>query len=262
MGGVCGTLRYSGDAGSSTEAVGGLYWRLEESIKDLESRTGNVMGADGSIFSVRRATYPDFPDSVQDDFTVSMNVIFCGRRLTRRQDALAYEGLVSSSREEFRRKVRIAARAYHTHMHLRPGLRRMGWLDRYKYGSHKLLRWHSATWLALGAVALAVAVAGQLGILALGIAVAAAAHPGRRHRVARSRSVRPAARAPPRSRRHELGCVAGEARQDLRHLAASASVKRRLTKRSVVSRRSLTLAPQPPGSRCCTWARQLKFVSA
>ena len=175
VGGVCGTLRYSSDGGSSTEVVGGLYWRLEESIKDLESRTGNVMGADGSIFSVRRASYPDFPDSVQDDFTVSMNVIFGGRRLTRRHDALAYEQLVSSSREEFRRKVRIAARAYHTHMHLRPGLKRMTSVDRYKYASHKILRWHSATWLALAVVALAVGVAGQLGLAALGVSIAVVA---------------------------------------------------------------------------------------
>ena len=32
-----------------TAATGSLYWRLEERIKEFESRTGSVMGADGSI---------------------------------------------------------------------------------------------------------------------------------------------------------------------------------------------------------------------
>jgi cellulose synthase/poly-beta-1,6-N-acetylglucosamine synthase-like glycosyltransferase len=172
VGGICGTLLYSAsDEGTSTETVGGLYWRLEEVIKSLESRTGNVMGADGSIFSVRREVYPDFPDTVQDDFTVSMSAVFAGRRLVRRQDAKAYEAQVSSSREEFRRKVRIAARAYHTHLHLRRCVKQLGALDRYKYVSHKLLRWHSATFLCLGIVALAVVVAGAFGLAVLGLCV-------------------------------------------------------------------------------------------
>ena len=174
VGGICGTLHYTAETGSSTEAVGGLYWRLEEVVKDLESRTGNVMGADGSIFSVRRVLYPAFPDTVQDDFTVSMSAVLAGRRLVRRHDALATEALVSSSSEEFRRKIRIAARAYHTHLHLRPGVRRLGRLDRYKYVSHKMLRWHGATFLALGAVALAVGLVGQLGRTGLSVVLVAA----------------------------------------------------------------------------------------
>ncbi len=176
VGGVCGKLLYSTSSeGTSTESVGGLYWRLEEVIKDRESRTGNVMGADGSIFAVRRELYPDFPDTVQDDFTVSMSAVFAGRRLVRRADARAFETLVSSSSEEFRRKVRIAARAYHTHLHLRGGVKQLGPLDRYKYVSHKLLRWHSATFLGLGAILLAIAVAGAFGPVALAVAVGAAA---------------------------------------------------------------------------------------
>ncbi|GAB3991763.1 glycosyltransferase [Nocardioides marmoraquaticus] len=171
VGGVCGRLVYTSSAdATSTETVGGLYWRLEESTKAWESRTGNVMGADGSIFSVRTALYPDFPDTVQDDFTVSMNVLFAGRRLVRDPGALARESLVTASDEEFRRKVRIAARAFHTHRHLRPGLRRLSGLDRYKYVSHKVLRWHAATSLLTCAVA-TVLLAGLL-LPPLGLALA------------------------------------------------------------------------------------------
>lgn len=153
VGGVLGSLHYIGAEGSATAAVGSLYWRIEERLKDEESRTGNVLGADGSIFSIRRALYPEFPDSVLDDLTVSMAVIFAGRRLVKAQDVIARERLVTGRNDEYRRKVRIAARAWHTHSHLRPQLRRMAMIDRFKYGSRKILRWFGGLFILTGALA-------------------------------------------------------------------------------------------------------------
>ena len=153
VGGVCGTLKYLGEGTSATASVGGLYWRLEERIKAAESRSGNVMGADGSIFSVRRELYPSFPDTVLDDMTVSMAVVFAGKRLIKVEDVVAYERLVSARSEEFRRKMRIAARAYHTHRHLAPKLGKMAAIDVFKYVSHKVLRWFGGLFLMMGALA-------------------------------------------------------------------------------------------------------------
>lgn len=177
VGGVCGTLRYLGSGASPTAAVGGLYWRLEEKIKAEESRTGNVMGADGSIFSLRRELYPDFPDTVLDDLTVSMAAVFAGRRLIKVEDVIAYERLVVARAEEFRRKTRIAARAYHTHLYLRPQLLRMAALDRFKYTSRKVLRWFGGLFLIAGAVflvALAAAISPFLGAASVLILLVAA----------------------------------------------------------------------------------------
>jgi cellulose synthase/poly-beta-1,6-N-acetylglucosamine synthase-like glycosyltransferase len=159
VGGVCGVLQYSGDAESSTAYVGGRYWRLEEKIKALESATGNVMGADGSIFAIRRSLYPDFPTTVLDDLTVSMECVFRGLRLIRAHDVVAYERLVSSSKDEFARKVRIASRAYHTHLYLRSRLKRMSPVDRYKYISHRLVRWWGGPLLLVGTVLMLIGVA-------------------------------------------------------------------------------------------------------
>jgi cellulose synthase/poly-beta-1,6-N-acetylglucosamine synthase-like glycosyltransferase len=153
VGGVLGSLHYAGTEKSATAGVGGLYWRIEEALKDAESRTGNVMGADGSIFSVRRALYPEFPDDVLDDLTVSMAVVFAGKRLIKARDVVAHEGLVAQRADEYRRKVRIAARAWHTHRHLRPQLARMAGLDRFKYASRKIVRWFGAAWMLVGGAA-------------------------------------------------------------------------------------------------------------
>ncbi|MEL3953310.1 glycosyltransferase [Stenotrophomonas bentonitica] len=151
VGGVCGALHYLGADGSSTAAVGGLYWRLEERIKDLESRSGSVMGADGSIFSIRAELYPEFPDTVLDDFTVSMSVVFNGLRLIKSNAVIAYEQLVSSRGDEFARKVRIAARAYHTHSELTSKRRKLSLANRFRYFSHKTLRWFGGAFLLAGA---------------------------------------------------------------------------------------------------------------
>lgn len=178
VGGVCGTLRYLGEGASATASVGGLYWRLEERIKAAESRSGNAMGADGSIFSVRRALYPSFPDTVLDDMTVSMSVVFAGKRLIKVEDVIAYERLVSARSEEFRRKMRIAARAYHTHRHLAPQLGQMAAVDVFKYVSHKVIRWFGGVFLLLGVLAfvgLALSVSWLVGGLCLAAVLGVAA---------------------------------------------------------------------------------------
>jgi cellulose synthase/poly-beta-1,6-N-acetylglucosamine synthase-like glycosyltransferase len=168
VGGVLGSLHYVGKGESATASVGSLYWRIEERLKDDESRTGNVLGADGSIFSIRRELYPDFPDSVLDDLTVSMAVVFAGKRLVKARDVIARERLVTGRSDEYRRKVRIAARAWHTHAHLRPQLRSMGALDRFKYASRKIVRWFGGLFILTGALAAVVLAARFSPALAFG----------------------------------------------------------------------------------------------
>jgi hypothetical protein len=91
--------------------------------------------------------------SILDDLTVSMAVVFAGRRLVKARDVIARERLVTGRRDEYRRKVRIAARAWHTHRHLRPQLRRMAAVDRFKYASRKIVRWFGGLFILAGAIA-------------------------------------------------------------------------------------------------------------
>lgn len=150
VGGVCGVLQYVDVEGTPTASAGGLYWQLEELLKTLESRTGNVMGADGSIFSIRRSLYPAFPDTVLDDMTVSMAVVFGARRLVKDPLVIARECLVASREDDVRRRIRISMRSFHTHLWLRPQLRAMPIGDRWRWWSHRYLRWHGAHLLLLG----------------------------------------------------------------------------------------------------------------
>lgn len=137
---VCGHLRYL-DPHGPTARNGALYWRLEETIRQLESDTGSVVGADGSLYAVRRDLWPAVPEDLIDDFYVPMMVRFAGLRVVRAADVVAYERSAEDRGDEFRRKVRIACQAFNVHRRLWSRIGAQGGLDRYKYVSHKLLKW-------------------------------------------------------------------------------------------------------------------------
>ena len=189
VGCVCGHLRYIDPlSATSTAATGSLYWRLEEHIKALESATGSVMGADGSIFALRRSLHRPPPPHLIDDMFVSLSVLCDGARIVRVADAIAYEASVSRPAEEFRRKIRIACQAFNVNRALWDRLMRLPAVDRYKYVSHKLLRWLSIYLLATSAafalltilIAAGVAAGGLAALVALaGIFLVSTAQRGR-----------------------------------------------------------------------------------
>ncbi|HEY5809911.1 MAG TPA: glycosyltransferase family 2 protein [Povalibacter sp.] len=157
IGCVCGNLNYVNAGSSVTASSGSLYWRFEEALKRLESQTGSMMGADGSIFAVRRELRHVPPDHIIDDMYVSLMVLADGHRVVQVSDVRAYEESVSCATEEFGRKVRISCQAFNVHRLIWPRLRRMDALTQYKYVSHKLVRWVSIYFLAMAAITFAAA---------------------------------------------------------------------------------------------------------
>jgi Flp pilus assembly protein TadB len=101
-----------------------------------------------------------------------------GHRLIQARDVRAYEESVTHSGEEFKRKVRIACQAFNVHRLIWPKLRRLDALTRYKYLSHKYLRWLSIYFLGAAALALlgALLVLNQIALAAALVAAAAAVY--------------------------------------------------------------------------------------
>jgi cellulose synthase/poly-beta-1,6-N-acetylglucosamine synthase-like glycosyltransferase len=181
IGCVCGSLIYTNGCASATASSGSAYWRFEETIKRLEMESGSIIGADGSAFAIRRSLHQPPPDHIIDDLYVSLKVLCNGFRVIQARDALAYEESVVSSREEFRRKTRIACQAFNVHRLLWPQLRRLDGITLYKYISHKLIRWFSIYLLTAAALAFeaAVIVAGHAPLAAaLMVCIAAALYLG------------------------------------------------------------------------------------
>ena len=171
IGCVCGHLIYVNPDESSTAAVGSTYWRLEEKIKELEVSTGSTMGADGSIFAIRRALFREVPHDIIDDYFTSFSILCDGKRVGRAPELRAHERGAKERSEEFRRKMRIACRSFNAHRLMWPRLRRLPALDLYKYVSHKLLRWFSVVWLLLASLS-GLAFAHTLGLLSVAIVLA------------------------------------------------------------------------------------------
>jgi cellulose synthase/poly-beta-1,6-N-acetylglucosamine synthase-like glycosyltransferase len=149
VGCVCGHLTYVNPEASATAKVGSTYWALEEHIKQLESDTGSVMGADGSLFAIRRELFRTVPPDIFDDMFTSFSILCDGWRVVRAPDVRAFEEQAVASQDEFYRKIRIGCASFNVHRLLWPRLRRLDWISFYKYMSHKLLRWVVAYNLAL-----------------------------------------------------------------------------------------------------------------
>jgi cellulose synthase/poly-beta-1,6-N-acetylglucosamine synthase-like glycosyltransferase len=147
IGCVCGQLSYTNAGASVTASVGTFYWRFEEALKSLEQDTGSVMGADGSLFAIRKSLHRAPPPHIIDDMYVSFMVLLQGYRIIQSRQARAYEQSASSAAEEFGRKSRIGCQAFNVHRLMWPALKRMDALTVYKYVSHKLLRWLSIYFL-------------------------------------------------------------------------------------------------------------------
>jgi cellulose synthase/poly-beta-1,6-N-acetylglucosamine synthase-like glycosyltransferase len=181
VGCVGGKLTYVDAATTPTAAAGSLYWRMDQRIKELESRTGSIMGAAGAIFAVRRSLHRAPPPDIIEDLYVSLAVLCEGHRVVFAPDAVGYEEMVSRPAEEFRRRIRIACQSVNVHRLLRPRLAALSALDRYKYVSHKMMRWMTVYLLGASAVctALGLALAGAWAVLAVllasGLAVPLAA---------------------------------------------------------------------------------------
>ena len=120
------------------------YYSLEWLLQEKSSSLWSMVGADGAMYALRRELFRPCPeDTIIEDFIIPMSVVRQGRRTVFEPLAIGWEKGPAGLREEFRRKVRIAAgsmqgllrgNAWPVHAPLRC------W---FVFLSHKLLRWLS-----------------------------------------------------------------------------------------------------------------------
>lgn len=113
VGGVCGNQRNLGGTGAL--ALGEtLYWEYDKLLKRMESLTGSIVAADGSIYAIRRSLWERVPAGVTDDFFISTAVVAAGRRLVFADAARAVETPLERTGDHFTRRVRITQQAMHS----------------------------------------------------------------------------------------------------------------------------------------------------
>ncbi|RWY50311.1 glycosyltransferase family 2 protein [Mucilaginibacter gilvus] len=144
VGCVAGEKRVQIDTNADASAAGeGFYWKYESALKKWDSELYSVVGAAGELFSVRRNLYQDVePDTVLDDFMISMLIAAKGFRIIYEPEAYALETASENVSEELKRKIRIAAGGMQSILRLLPLLLSFKYpLLSFQYVSHRVLRW-------------------------------------------------------------------------------------------------------------------------
>lgn len=118
------------------------YYSLEWAVHAASTQIHSMVGCDGAMYMLRRELFRVTPpDTLIEDFVQALAVVRQGRRMIYEPHAVACEEGPQTLREEYRRKVRIAAGA------AQALLRGNGWPAGAPlrfwalWFSHKFLRW-------------------------------------------------------------------------------------------------------------------------
>jgi cellulose synthase/poly-beta-1,6-N-acetylglucosamine synthase-like glycosyltransferase len=132
-------LREDGhDAGA--KAIGGLYWRYEQWIRNCEAKVDSPLGVYGGFYAIRRKLASALPEgTILDDMLQPLSVIRQGYRSVVDVRARVYDIWPKSLRGEFHRKVRTLAGNFQL-LQLAPWLLSGHNRLRFELISHKLMR--------------------------------------------------------------------------------------------------------------------------
>ena len=143
VGCVAGEKRVEIQAEQGATAGEGIYWKYESALKRLDYRLYSAVGAAGELFAIRTSLFEQMPpDTLLDDFILSLRIAMRGYKIAYSKEAYALESASLNMREEEKRKVRISAGGLQSVWRLR------GLLNMFRYGilsfqyiSHRVLRW-------------------------------------------------------------------------------------------------------------------------
>ena len=152
VGCVSGEKRiFSHETDTASGSGEGFYWKYESLLKKWDSELYSVVGAAGELFAIRTSLWQEVePDTLLDDFVISLRVAMHGYTIKYDPEAYAIESASSDIQEELKRKIRISAGGIQSVIRLK------GLLNIFKYGilsfqyiSHRVLRWMVSPFLLL-----------------------------------------------------------------------------------------------------------------
>jgi cellulose synthase/poly-beta-1,6-N-acetylglucosamine synthase-like glycosyltransferase len=147
---VDSNMRHRGLKNSGISLQENAYISREVKIKYNEGILwGTMMGPFGGCYALRKELYRNVPSQfLVDDFFINMEIFASKHMAILEPEAIVYEDVSNSLREEFRRKIRIAVGNFQNLKYFSatlfsntPGLS-------FSYISHKVLRWLGPFFLA------------------------------------------------------------------------------------------------------------------
>lgn len=131
------------DANNATVSGEGLYWRYESWLKQQETVFYTVVGAAGELFAFKKELFVPIPaHAVTDDFFLSLSVNMQGKKVAYAADAISTEAASLSLKDEWNRKLRIAAGGIQSLLLVKKALNPFRYpVLSFQFFSHRVLRW-------------------------------------------------------------------------------------------------------------------------
>jgi len=168
VGAVAGEKRIQVDEKADASSAGeGFYWKYESRLKKWDYELYSNVGAAGELFSIRTALYqPVESDTIIDDHMIAMRIAENGYIIAYEPDAYAMETASADTKEELKRKIRIAAGGIQSIFRLKKAANPFHYpLLTFQYISHRVLRWTITPFLLLLAFVLNILIVAQTGLL-------------------------------------------------------------------------------------------------
>lgn len=144
VGAVAGEKRIMVEASADASSAGeGFYWKYESALKKWDYELYSNVGAAGELFSIRRALYqPVESDTIIDDHMIAMRIAEKGFIIAYEPGAYAQETASANTKEELKRKIRIAAGGLQSILRLKKAANPFNnAVLTFQYISHRVLRW-------------------------------------------------------------------------------------------------------------------------
>lgn len=120
----------------------GLYWRYESFLKKMDSDFKSIIGANGSIFLIRRELFTEVDPQSVDDFERTLIVLKEGYLAAYEPLAIVTEEETEKASQEISRKIRIITQEWHAMQRNRSLLNPFRFPEiSFILFSHKLIRW-------------------------------------------------------------------------------------------------------------------------
>ncbi|MFH2145336.1 MAG: glycosyltransferase family 2 protein [Candidatus Omnitrophota bacterium] len=148
IGAALGKLVISNPKKSAASTGESVYKKYEGILRRYNSYLRSVLGADGSIFGIRRELYFPIDPDHGDDFELTVRILLKGYGVVFEPEAVSYEQASDTLASEVKRKIRIVSWFFKSAFIL---LKEMFWPLQifliWQVISHKILRWLSPYFL-------------------------------------------------------------------------------------------------------------------
>lgn len=144
VGAVAGEKRILVEEKADASSAGeGFYWKYESKLKKWDYEWYSNVGAAGELFSIRTALYqPVESDTIIDDHMIAMRIAEKGYIIAYEPGAYAMETASANTKEELKRKIRIAAGGIQSILRLKKSANPFYYpMLTFQYISHRVLRW-------------------------------------------------------------------------------------------------------------------------